>query len=68
MFWLMLQDVIRHLRINCYSFICAASMSPIVAGQVLSSMKIIMGKDGTNEGKDIFVVGLGLIFFLLYSL
>ncbi|KAG8186299.1 hypothetical protein JTE90_007324 [Oedothorax gibbosus] len=30
----------------------AASMSPIVAEQILMSTKIIMGKDGTTEGID----------------
>jgi hypothetical protein len=29
-------------------------MPPPVAQQVISSMKIIMGLDGTNEGKYIF--------------
>ncbi|XP_054714181.1 serine palmitoyltransferase 2-like [Uloborus diversus] len=44
------KKLIQHLRINCHSFMCAASMSAPVAQQIISSMKIIMGKDGSVEG------------------
>ncbi|XP_042900943.1 serine palmitoyltransferase 2 [Parasteatoda tepidariorum] len=44
------RDVINHLRTHSYSFYYATSMSAAIAVQILTSMKIIMGKDGTNEG------------------
>ena len=46
----MLQDIIDHIRGSSYSAVYASSMSPPVAMQVMTSMKIIMGEDGTDEG------------------
>ncbi|XP_066270873.1 serine palmitoyltransferase 2-like [Branchiostoma lanceolatum] len=43
--------LIDHLRAYSYSTTYACSMSAPVAQQVISSMKIIMGEDGTNTGK-----------------
>jgi len=43
------KSIIDHLRINshgCY----ASSISPPVAQQIISSMSILMGLDGTNDG------------------
>ncbi|KAH9509106.1 Serine palmitoyltransferase 2 [Bulinus truncatus] len=42
--------LINHLRTHAHSFIYSPSMSPPVAQQIISCMRIIMGKDGTNEG------------------
>ena len=46
-----LQDLVAHLRVHSHASCYAASMSPPVAQQVISSMSIIMGEDGSNEGK-----------------
>ncbi|XP_074632280.1 serine palmitoyltransferase 2-like [Acropora palmata] len=45
------QEIIDHIRGSSHSAVYASSMSPPVAMQILSSMKIIMGEDGTDEGK-----------------
>ncbi|XP_065332339.1 serine palmitoyltransferase 2 [Cloeon dipterum] len=42
---------IDHMRVNSHGNCYATSMSSSCAQQIISSMKIIMGKDGTNEGK-----------------
>lgn len=39
------------LRMNSHANCYAGSMSAPVAQQVISSMRIIMGLDGTDEGK-----------------
>lgn len=44
------QNIINHLRISSHSAIYSSSMPPCVIQQVISSMKIMLGKDGTNEG------------------
>lgn len=44
------QKLISHLRINSHAHCYATSMSPPVAQQIISSMRIIMGEDGTDEG------------------
>jgi serine palmitoyltransferase len=45
------KNLINFLRISSHAHCYASSMSPAVAQQILTSMKIIMGLDGTNEGK-----------------
>lgn len=42
--------MINFLRVNSHAHCYASAMSPPVAQQILTSMKIIMGLDGTNEG------------------
>ncbi|BFZ07191.1 hypothetical protein BsWGS_10230 [Bradybaena similaris] len=44
------KTLINHLRVNAHSFIYSTAMPPPVAQQVISTMRIIMGKDGTQEG------------------
>ena len=44
------QEVINYLRSASHSSTYAASMPGPVAQQIISSMTIIMGDDGTNEG------------------
>lgn len=39
------------LRTNSHAHCYAGSMSPPVAQQIISSMKIIMGSEGNGEGK-----------------
>ena len=45
------QAVINHLRKYSHASIYGSSIAGPVAQQVISSMRIIMGKDGTNEGE-----------------
>ncbi|XP_062617555.1 serine palmitoyltransferase 2-like [Saccostrea cucullata] len=45
------KNLINHLRVSSHSAIYSSSMPMCVVQQVLSSMKIMLGKDGTDEGK-----------------
>lgn len=45
-------DVIDALRVHCAASSYHNSMSPIVCQQIISSLKIIMGKDGTHIGNE----------------
>ncbi|KAJ9589774.1 hypothetical protein L9F63_027965, partial [Diploptera punctata] len=45
------EQLINHLRVNSHASCYASAMSPPVAQQIISAMKIIMGEDGTLEGK-----------------
>ncbi|XP_076306408.1 serine palmitoyltransferase 2-like [Tachypleus tridentatus] len=45
------KKLIDHLRIHSHSAVYANSMSAPVAQQIVSCMKIIMGKDGTDIGQ-----------------
>lgn len=45
-----LQEIIDHIRGCSHSAAYASSMSPPVAMQIISSMKMIMGEDGTDKG------------------
>jgi len=44
------EEVINHLRINASGSMYANNMSPVIVQQVLTALKIITGKDGTNLG------------------
>lgn len=46
------KNLINYLRVNSHAPHYASSMSPAVAQQILTSMKIMMGLDGTSEGKN----------------
>ncbi|XP_043789420.1 serine palmitoyltransferase 2 isoform X1 [Apis laboriosa] len=43
--------LINHLRIHSHAHTYAAAMSPPIAQQIITSMKIIAGEDGTDDGK-----------------
>ncbi|XP_068729494.1 serine palmitoyltransferase 2-like [Montipora capricornis] len=45
------QEIVDHIRGCSHSAAYASSMSAPVAMQAISSMRIIMGEDGTDEGK-----------------
>lgn len=45
-----LQEIINHIRGSSHSAAYASFMSPPVVMQILLSMKIIMGEDGTDQG------------------
>ena len=47
------KELINHLRIRCHSSLYAESMSPIVAQQILSSMRIIAGEHPKADGRSI---------------
>ena len=44
------QHIVDHVRSHSYSSAYSSTMSPPVMQQIVSSMKIIMGEDGTDEG------------------
>lgn len=44
------QEIIDHIRGSSHSAAYASSMSPPVVMQIISSMKMIMGEDGTDKG------------------
>ncbi|CAJ0590634.1 unnamed protein product [Cylicocyclus nassatus] len=44
------KEVIDHLRVNSPTGLYSSPMSPPVAQQVITSMSIIMGKEGTDDG------------------
>ncbi|XP_076874265.1 serine palmitoyltransferase 2b isoform X2 [Brachyhypopomus gauderio] len=46
------KELIGYLRTHSHSAIYATSMSPPVAQQIISSMKCIMGEDGTTLGRE----------------
>lgn len=45
------KNLVNFLRVNSHAHCYASSMSPAVTQQILTSMKIMMGLDGTGEGK-----------------
>jgi len=45
------QKLINYLRVNSHAACYASSMSPPVAQQIITSMRIIMGEEGGNEGE-----------------
>ncbi|KAL7642761.1 UNVERIFIED_CONTAM: hypothetical protein RMT77_006049 [Armadillidium vulgare] len=45
------KDLINHLRIRSDAQSYAASMPPPVAQQILTSLTILMGRDGTTDGR-----------------
>lgn len=45
------KTLINHLRIHSHAHTYAAAMSPPIAQQIITSMKIISGEDGTDDGK-----------------
>ncbi|KAG8186298.1 hypothetical protein JTE90_007323 [Oedothorax gibbosus] len=46
------KSLINHLRRHSHSFTYATSMSAPVAQQIIMTLKILMGKDGTTDGVD----------------
>ncbi|XP_012266326.2 serine palmitoyltransferase 2 [Athalia rosae] len=45
------KELIDHLRLHSHGHAYATSISPAVAQQIITSMRIISGLDGTNEGQ-----------------
>ncbi|KHJ46486.1 aminotransferase, class I/II [Trichuris suis] len=45
------KELIDFLRLNNHSACYGSSISPPLAQQIISCMEVIMGRDGTNEGK-----------------
>lgn len=46
-----IQELIDYLRCHSHSALYATSISPPVAQQIITSMRIIMGEDGTTLGR-----------------
>lgn len=71
------RELIDHIRFHSHSNIYAESTSPAILAQIISSMKVIMGEDGTQEGKTrienlnrnsrIFSKGLMKLGFIIYG-
>lgn len=49
--YFLLQEIINFLRKTSYGATYATAMSAPVAQMIISTMRIIMGEDGTNDGK-----------------
>jgi len=47
------QKLIDYIRVRSHSACYATGMSAPVAQQVITSMQIIMGRDGTEEGTEV---------------
>jgi serine palmitoyltransferase len=45
------KDLVNYLRLNSHASCYASSMSPPVTAQIIKTLEIIMGLDGTNEGQ-----------------
>lgn len=45
------REIVAHLRARNHGSVYAESMTPPVVQQVLTSMKVILGEDGTTDGK-----------------
>ena len=45
-----IKEIINHIRASSHSSAYASTLSPPIIQQVISSMNIIMGEDGTSEG------------------
>ncbi|CAC5364768.1 SPT [Mytilus coruscus] len=45
------KKLIHYLRLNSHAAVYSSSMPPAVTQQIISSMLIIMGKDGTTKGQ-----------------
>jgi len=45
------KEMIAHLRTHAHGSIYAETLAPAVCQQIISAMTIIMGEDGTDEGK-----------------
>ena len=52
-----MQEIVNYLRHHSHSVTYGSSLPGPVAAQILTSMKIIMGEDGTNEGMSV-IIGL----------
>ena len=44
------QEVISYIRQHSHSIAYATAMTPVIASYVNTSLKLIMGEGGTNEG------------------
>lgn len=45
------KKLINHIRMNSHANTYASAMSAPIAQQIISSLKVISGEDGTDEGK-----------------
>jgi 7-keto-8-aminopelargonate synthetase-like enzyme len=44
------QELVAHLRRSAHGSVYAETMAPPVCQQILTSLRIIMGEDGTADG------------------
>ena len=60
------KKLITYLRRNSYSSMCEVAMSVPLAQQIISSLSIIMGKDGTNDGQRRYILYFLFFYFRTY--
>lgn len=49
------QELITYLKYTCPAHIYATSISPPAAQQIISSIKVILGEDGSSRGANTFL-------------
>ncbi|KAJ0112868.1 hypothetical protein Patl1_02571 [Pistacia atlantica] len=53
-FLLFLKELIQYLKYTCPAHLYATSISPPAAEQIVSSIKVILGEDGSSRGADLY--------------
>ena len=48
--WIYFQELIEYLKYTCPAHLYATSISPPAAQQIISSIKVILGEDGSSRG------------------
>lgn len=61
-----MQRLCEYLRVHSHNAVYGTAMSPPVAQQILTSMTMILGQDGTDEGTPLLTPKT-LLAHLLYS-
>lgn len=54
LFVLSFQELIQYLKYTCPAHLYATSVSPPAAQQIISSIKVILGEDGSSRGQNSF--------------
>ena len=49
-FFMSFQELIKYLKYTCPAHLYATSISPPAAQQIISSIKVILGEDGSSRG------------------
>lgn len=55
LWFLMFQELIQYLKHTCPAHLYATSISPPAAQQIISSIKVILGEDGSSRGANTYV-------------
>lgn len=49
--WTFFQELIQYLKYTCPAHLYATSISPPAAQQIISSIKVVLGEDGSSRGR-----------------